>query len=119
LLHDMREFMRDQAPSVLRGRREPAAAEHDIVPDRVCIRVGVSRRFVCCCTGMDTDVGKIVLEAAFHVSSQRRLKRTAGPIEDVGLDSTTALLHSTRERATWLLPRDKSGDLICFAFQAP
>ena len=85
VLNDMRQFVHQQPAAIPAARREFALREHDVLSDRVGVRVhgicGARRRGV----GMNTDAAEIVPEAWLHRGAGRGVEGLARRIQR-GLD---------------------------------
>ena len=61
LLHDVGQFMRQEASTLPRLRSKPTRAEHQVVPDRVRLRTCLLRRALGSPTGMHLHAAEVCL----------------------------------------------------------
>jgi hypothetical protein len=66
LLNDMRQFVCNQRPPLVRLRRKPVGAEHNIVTESVGMSIQLPRRICCAATSMNTHMGKVVAKSWFE-----------------------------------------------------
>ena len=71
----MRELMGDQAPPLVRPRRETPRIEHDVVAHCVGMRIHVARRLPGGRVRMHPHAGKILPEARLQKASRCRIER--------------------------------------------
>src|SRR5262249_56226944 len=67
LLHHIRQLMGYHSPPFVRFSPKPIRTKHDIVSDRVGMRINIFRRLLGGCPGMHSHPGKVMPEALFHV----------------------------------------------------
>jgi len=79
----MRQLMREQAPPLIRSRREAACAKYNVVTH--CIRIGMHLlcRLFGGCVGMHPHSRKVLAEALPHVLLHHWLQWDAGAGKDV------------------------------------
>ena len=86
LLHDMRQFMRQQFAAGLGFGGKFPVAEHDVPTRRIGARIEFATGLIGGCAGMDHYVGKIIAEIGFHIPLHRRWQRLARSCQR-GLDA--------------------------------
>jgi hypothetical protein len=104
LLHDVRQFMRQQAPTVAHSRTITASIERDVIPDGE--REGIDRTGRCrrLFIRMHPDGTEIVSEARFHQRPGRCIQRATRGIQYL-MNERGHLTHRTLRRIGALRPR--------------
>ena len=75
LLHDMREFVREQRAALHSLRPVLAGTEHDVVADGVGPRVHLASRSGSGAIGMDAHLPEVMPEARFHAAARGSVER--------------------------------------------
>ena len=77
LLNDVRQFVREQLPSVRALRRVLRRPEHDIAPRRVSQRVHRPRRLCRTRVRVHAHVAEVLAETVLHLGARGRVERSA------------------------------------------
>ena len=82
LLHDVREFVRDQVATARARRRPRAGTEHDVAAVGVGARLHVARSAFGHAAGVHAHLAEILAEARLEESAQVRRQRRAAIASD-------------------------------------
>ena len=86
LLHNVREFMRQQLFARTGAGRELPRVKNHIFADGVSVGIHSPRRFDCRRVDVHPHATKVITEALFHEAEGRRIKRLTGRVQDFSRD---------------------------------
>ena len=82
LLHDVRELVRKQPPTLKRPRRKPARVKNNLLPYRICVGIHILRRLSGGRAGIHLHATEVMPEPWLHECSCRSVERLAWRAQD-------------------------------------